>query len=474
VRADLERAFPERSMPSQSASQLPPGHEPLRRWERNSLIAVLVIVVAFCALVVNRSALQEVRRTDAGAYFRAGWAIRNGMNPYEVPDARDLHLAYPPVAAIMFSPLADAPPENEREWMLSYEASIIVWIVLTVLATFLASHWFALALEESARDPALRSPPRGSRRWWYNRMLPIYVCIAPIGGTFSRGQITPILLMLIAGMFLATVRGKRFASGLWLAAAICLKIIPGLLLVFPLIRRDWRALWGVATGVFIGVVMIPTAELGITGAIKIHEQYADHMIKPALGLGGTKTMHFELMSMNRPGDQSLKSILHNYQNWDRESRPDKASRFTTVAHPAISLMLVGGLAFAYGWRRPHDTIGMLTMIGGLFTLMCIVSPKSHTHYFFFAIPLMMALAARSLEAHPDRLVPTAGTLSFLIFAGFCYALVMVPFWEYRREVGIPLYASLMLWIAAIVQLRREPALLTAVVVPEPLQRARAA
>src|SRR5687768_4514628 len=100
-------------MPSQPDSLLPCGHEPLRRWERNTLIGVLVIVIAFCTLTVNRSAFQDHRRTDAGPYFRAGWAIRNGINPYEVPDDRDLHLAYPPVAAILFSPLADAPPGFE-------------------------------------------------------------------------------------------------------------------------------------------------------------------------------------------------------------------------------------------------------------------------------------------------------------------------------------------------------------------------
>jgi hypothetical protein len=239
-----------------------------------------------------------------------------------------------------------------------------------------------------------------------------------------------------------------------------------------LLRRDFRALAGVAAGVFIGVVVIPTAELGIRGAIKVHEQYADHMIRPALGLGGTTTMHKELISMNRPGDQSLKSILHNYQNWDRATRPEKAGRLTNIAHLAISLVLVGGLALAYGWRRPHDAIGMLTMIGGLLTLMCVASPKAHTHYFFFAIPLIMALAYRSLEAQPSRLVPSAGTLSVLIFAGFCYALVMVPFWEMRREAGIPLYASLLLWLVAIRQLRKEPMTpASAAAEPVPLTRA---
>jgi hypothetical protein len=327
-------------------------------------------------------------------------------------------------------------------------------------------------LEESARDPALRLPPTGSRRWWYNRMLPIYACIAPIGGTYSRGQITPFLLLFIAAMILATVRGKRFTSGLWLAAAICAKIIPALLLIFPVLRRDFRTLAGVATGVFIGMAMIPTGELGLTGAIEVHEQFANHMIKPALGFGGTSTMQQEMMSMKRPGCQSLKAIVHNYQHWDRDTRPEAASRFTNLIHLAISFVLIGGLALAFGWNRRHDAIGMMTMIGGLLTVMCIISPESHTHYFCFPIPLIMALAYRSLETHPSRLVPNAGTFALIAFAGFCFALVMVPFWEMRREAGIPMYASLLLWVAAIWQLRNEPAARAAIAAePQTLSRA---
>ncbi len=460
-------------MPLQPATVLPPGHEPLRRWERNTLIGVLIFLIAFCALVVHRSAFQDERRTDATVYFRAGWAIRNGLNPYEVPDDRNLHFAYPPVVAILFSPLADAPPGVEREWLLPYEVSISLWIALSVLATFLAVHWFALALEESARDPALRLPPIGSRRWWYNRMLPIYVCIVPIGGTYSRGQITPFLLLFIAGMVLATVRGRRFTSGLWLAAAICAKIIPALLLIFPLLRRDWRALAGVATGIAIGVAVIPTAELGITGAIEIHEQFADHMIKPALGLGGTSTMQREMMSMKRPGCQSIKAIIHNYQHWNRDTRPDTAGRFTNLAHVGISLVLVLGLVLSYGWKRPHDAIGMMTMVGGLLTVMCIISPESHTHYFCLPIPLIMALAYRSLESRPNRVLPTAGTLAVLVIAGFCFAIVSIPLWEMRREAGIPMYAALVLWVAAICQLRSEP-VVPAAAIPEPQPLPRAA
>jgi hypothetical protein len=132
-----------------------------------------------------------------------------------------------------------------------------------------------------------------------------------------------------------------------------------------------------------------------------------------------------------------------------------------------------GLVLSYGWKRPHDAIGMMTMVGALLTVMCIISPESHTHYFCLPIPLIMALAYRSLESRPDRMLPTPATLSILIFAGFCFAIVSVPLWEMRREAGIPMYAALVLWIAAMRRLRSEPAV-PAAAQPEPQQLPRAA
>ena len=292
------------------------------------------------------------RRTDASVYFRAAWALRAGEKVYEVADDNDLHYAYPPLTAILMAPFADAPPGAARTWMMPYELSVGLWIMLSVAATFLAVHWFARGLEECATDPALHNPPSRSRRWWANRLLPLVVCVAPVGCTYSRGQITPFLLLAIAGMFLATVRGRSFRSGMWLAAAICLKVIPGLLVLYPLLRRDWKALAGVAVGGIVGSAVMPALALGPDEAVEINRQFVDSVIKPGLNLGGgSSTLFGEMMSMKRPGCQSIKAIIHNYQNWDPATRPDRPSTATMAAYYGASAFLSGGtraVAFLLG------------------------------------------------------------------------------------------------------------------------------
>src|SRR5581483_10400616 len=101
--------------------------------------------------------------------------------------------------------------------------------------------------------------------WWYARTIPVLVCLGGVGFTLGRGQVNLFLVALVAGMFAAAAAGRRFASGAWLAGAIALKVIPGLLVLYPLLRRDGRALAGVAVGLVVLLGAVPAAVWGAGG-----------------------------------------------------------------------------------------------------------------------------------------------------------------------------------------------------------------
>jgi alpha-1,2-mannosyltransferase len=422
--------------------------EPLRRWERWGLYVVLVVVVVFGVLVEIRSAFLENRKTDLGTYLRAAWAVRSGDSLYEVTDENGWHYCYPPAFAILLTPLADAPEGFERDWMIAYPVSVAIWYAFSIVVIFLGIHWFATALEESSPQPTRR----GSRKWWYSRMLPFYICLAPIGCTLSRGQVNMMVVALTGGMFLAAMRGRRFASGLWLGAAICLKVFPAFLLIFPIWRRDGRSLAGTAAGLVVGLVIIPSLVWSVSGAIELNRQMANAIILPGLGVGGAATRDKELIEMTATDNQSIQAVIHNYEYWGLDVKPAKAHWATKLAHVMIGSMLTGLLLLAYGRRRDDNAIRMLLLLGGLIDILAIVSPVSHTHYFCLALPVVMALAAHSISSQPKRLLPYAGSLAVLIVSGICFAMPMIPFWEGRRELGLSLYGCVLLWGLAWVRL----------------------
>ena len=89
--------------------------------------AILFLFFLFFAdLVQVRSAFLSRVMGDADVFFRAGWAVRAGKNIYEVSDPNNWHYNYPPMFAVLISPLGDPPPGESRSGYLPYPVSISI------------------------------------------------------------------------------------------------------------------------------------------------------------------------------------------------------------------------------------------------------------------------------------------------------------------------------------------------------------
>src|SRR5262249_43626415 len=206
--------------------------------------------------------------TDFAVYLRAAWAVRSESDIYTVTDENGWHYHYPPLLAIVLVPFADPPPGFDRAGILPFGVSVAFWYILNVALLFWGLHRLASILElRLAAKAALEghpTPTAGSEAMLRRvdpmtiglalRLLPLLICLAPVGHTLMRGQVSVILFFLMVEMIHATARHKRWRSGFWLAGAICLKIIPAFLLIYPLWRRDWRSLGGCVVGCALGGV----------------------------------------------------------------------------------------------------------------------------------------------------------------------------------------------------------------------------
>ena len=88
------------------------GSAPLTAWQRAGLAAFVLLFVAFAVPVEMRSALMSRRMGDLDCFLRAAWAVRSGADLYAVTDDNGFHYNYPPLLAILATPLADPPQKD--------------------------------------------------------------------------------------------------------------------------------------------------------------------------------------------------------------------------------------------------------------------------------------------------------------------------------------------------------------------------
>jgi hypothetical protein len=446
--------MPDKSTPDR------PGPLPLPGWalalspgQRRGLIGLCVAFALFCGLVEFRSAFLIHRKGDLNVFLRAGWAVRSGADLYDVTDDNGFHYNYPPFLAVLVAPLADPPTGFDRSGMLPWPVSVAVWYALSLLCLAVAVHHLAGALEQTSPDPAVRLQPRGCRRWWALRIVPILACLVPVGHTLMRGQANLLVLALLCGCLAAVLRGRRFLGGLCLAGAVCLKVFPAFLILFPLWRRDGRCLAGCAAGLVLGLAVVPLAALGPVRTWECYEKFLAVTLEPGMGVGSDESRARELTNVTATDSQSLLAVLHNSLNYNPATRPPKASPAVRISTMLAGAALTGLTLLAAGWRRNDEPLAVVLLFASLVVNMLLLSPVCHLHYFCLVVPLAMALLAKRWERQETLALGTALTLA-LVFNAVANLLPQFPRFQGLRDVGVAMYATLLLWTVGIVLLWR--------------------
>jgi alpha-1,2-mannosyltransferase len=141
----------------------------------------------------------------------------------------DLPFTYPPLAAIMFSPLAVVP----------LQAAEVVITVITFLLLGLSTWIVLTGLRVWPHGPG--GEPASVRRAWLAAGLvaAATIWLEPIQANFSFGQVNAVLMTLVIAD--CVPRRTPWPRGVLLGIAIALKLTPAVFLLYFLLRRDARA-----------------------------------------------------------------------------------------------------------------------------------------------------------------------------------------------------------------------------------------
>lgn len=440
-------------------SVLSTERSPLTPWQRRGLWALFAAFLLFGGIVELRSAFLKRRMTDLDVYLRAAWAVRAGEDIYDITNENDWHYHYPPFFAIVLTPLADPPPGVDRAGMLPFAVSVALWYLFNVGCLAFAVHKLAQILEEDSPGGAsilacqhagrqeCLPHTMGCRRWWALRALPVVICLIPAGQTLMRGQVGLILLALLSGMVAAWHRGRNVRAGLWLSAAICLKVIPAFLLIIPLWQRNLRFLAGCIAGLMLGLVVLPVAVFGWPRTMQYYVEYDRKVLRPGLGTEQEQARAKEIMEITSTDNQSLQAIIHNTMHLDRWARPAYVSPLVRGIHFVVGGLLTA-ITLAIWWLRPpNSALERVLFLGALIWNMLLLCPVTHLHYFCLCLPLVVGLVAAAALEH-GYTQPLGMRWPFLMATFFiCGLWPVLPGMEITRDIGLAMYGATLLWLA---------------------------
>ena len=283
----------------------------------------------------------------------------------------NLYFIYPPIAAILMTPLAFGPYVF---WQVVWTGGL-VWAQQSVLKRC------------------------GAPRGWKLGLIGIAVVLAvePIRTTLGYGQVNTILMALVIADLLPDAPGerRRIPQGTLIGLAAALKLTPALFVIFAfLIGKTRVAITAmISFAVFTGI-----------GAILLFRETL--VFFGGLSGGDTRTA-----SPLYTGNQSLLGVFFRLVD---------SSRVITVLGLAVAAILavLGCLVAAHWWRQGEKVFAVALV--GLTT--CLASPLSWTHHYVWILPMAMA----ALSPGVPRWARYLGGF-WVIWVCVCLPLALLPY-----------------------------------------------
>ncbi len=220
------------------------------------LVVLAVTVLAYRALQFWILTGEIQWGYDFSAYWLAGQRVLDGLSPYQAhqldgpyaPQEQFLFL-YPPPLAAFVAPLSS----------LFADVRVANWVWAGLGAVIVTVSVLAIGRVErlGERYPLLA----GNRRWL---LVAAAFAFPPVVSELALGNVHLLLLGLLAIAWLGVRRGDTrgdWTAGLAVGIAAVVKVFPGLLIVWFLASRRYRA----AAGVVIGALVVTLAALPFTG-----------------------------------------------------------------------------------------------------------------------------------------------------------------------------------------------------------------
>ena len=176
-----------------------------------------------------------------------GWRMPAGPMTLQVN-------GHPPASVLLVLPLG----------MVNYQDAVLIWNLVS-LAALAGSIWLV------GRELRIRVS-----LWSLAPMVALVLLCAPLSSQLYHGQWNLVILLMVTGVWIAARRDRPSWAGGLLGLATAIKLFPGFLFLYFVLRRDWRS-------VFAGLIAFLVVN-GVTAALFGSETYRAYVVEVAPGL----------------------------------------------------------------------------------------------------------------------------------------------------------------------------------------------
>ncbi len=324
----------------------------LPRATRIVMVALPVTVAAFASWVFGEIMGQHHSQFDLRLYFDAinYWQSGHDLFSYSQPDPVNVSLGftYPPVAAVLMTPMA---------W-LSYPVVLLLSLT-AIIASAVLFVYLILAERIRLPKPLLLGVAGVATAFAFT--------LEPFRQTLSFGQINIYLGVLVLVDLLVLGRRNSKWTGVGIGLATAIKLTPGIFIVYLLLVGRWRA-----AVTAIGTIIAANLLSGLIAPSETWRYFTSLIWE-------TSRVGFIDTTMN----QSVNGLLARLE--------------APLAPGRVSwLVLAGALAVLGLWRARRaamagDELAGLTLAGLVGVL---VSPVSWVHHIIWVFPAMLLLSLR--------------------------------------------------------------------------------
>lgn len=362
------------------------GTDRARQWSTPLGVLVKAAVVIGLLVGISYNLLGFPGLRELGSYYRLdldvyrlggkmfldGPTLYGSMPPTHL--GKFLPFTYPPLAAILFSPLS----------VISLD---LAGILLTVASLVALTGVLVVTLE------SLGIARRTTMLWMALGGLAIALALEPVYSTLDYGQINIALMALVTAD--ALMKRTPWPRGVLIGLAAAIKLTPAVFILYFLIRRDFRA----ATVTALSFAAFTAIGFFATWSDSV--KYWTHTLLDSSRIG----------TPAYPANQSLTGMLA------------RLGLSESIRTPVWMLLGLAVLALAAAAMIRAARAGESALALGLNAILgLLVSPVSWSHHWVWAIPLILVLGVMAFRRRSVALAALALTGITLIYLALHWTL----------------------------------------------------